>query len=292
MVGKKNVIGKISALLIFLIICGTSFDVKAQNTQVGEDITADRAPAMRVIKAPPEEEPVYAEKVYLHSFYEIDRVKQGSKKGYWQTWTSRIAYLNHNLQQPYIDFTEYKRFSEENYNLEAGTYFKLKNGYIHGGVGFGDFVETNFTYQWKGFLEVEYNLFSTLYMNVEGKYLQKNPDNVYVLTPGLVYYFGDHYITAVYGATFIESRGEGNFGTFKGSFMVTGHINVYGGTAIGEWLYDIYGLKASKEFGYIFFAGINVNIMKNSKLMLSGSWAHENPEFDSCGINVGLLGKF
>jgi YaiO family outer membrane protein len=293
MIRQKNRSIKIIAGALVLATIGSVFCAVAEITQV-EQRVAEQGPVL-FEKLPTEEKPEYKEKIYIHSFYEYNFVKQrGKGHGEWQVLTSRIAYLNNGVQQPYVDVNYYKRFADEELTLEAGSYFKFQDGYIHpyGGFGRMDNEGPPFMYNWKGGLEVEHKLFDTVYLNVEGTYLNKLPDDVYVLTPGLVYYFGDHYISADYGLTLIVTRGWGQFGTVRGNFVITKHITFFGGGAVGEWLYDIFGLPPQKEKGYLFFTGLNVNVTDNIMLRVSVSWAHEDPQFEKTGINSGLAIKF
>ena len=66
----------------------------------------------------------------------------------------------------------------------------------------------------------EHNIINTLFLNVNGRYLNYESGNVYILSPGLVYYFDNHYISAKYGISFVEDRDTAQFGILKGNFSL------------------------------------------------------------------------
>jgi hypothetical protein len=103
---------------------------------------------------------------------------------------------------------------------------------------------------------------------------------------------GDNYIRADYGISHIVSRGTGQFGTFKGSFAINKRLRWDVGTSIGEWLYDIYGLSAGKERGYILYTMFNFEISKNMRLSTGYSYGTEKPNFIKRSINASLSVNF
>jgi YaiO family outer membrane protein len=233
------------------------------------------------------------QKIYAHSFYEYSWVKQSSRKGNWRMQTNRVAFLNNNLQQPYIDYTIYERLGTWDKTLDLGSYFKLTNGYFHTGVGFAtDHVD--FIYKFKAFAELEQKLVKFLYLNLDTRYLEysANAGNVYIFSPSLVYYFGNNYLSGGYGIAFTESRGAAQYGVFKGNFALNERTNFYVGTALGERLFDIQILKASQQFGAIFFAGFDIKLTKNISFRLGGSYSKEHPAFIKRSIDFGAKIKF
>lgn len=230
------------------------------------------------------------EKVYFHSDFEYSWISQGARKGFWRIQSDRIAYLNNNLQQPYAEFTLYDRFGESDYTLDLGSYLKIQNGYLHAAAGFGSDVD--FIYKYKAYLETEQKLVGNLSVNVNGRYLRYVNQDVGIFSPGLVYYFGDNYVSASYGISVTEARGAANFGMARGSFALNKYLNFWAGSAFGERLYDILTIKASDQFGYIFFGGTDINVRKNIKLTVGGSYSKEDPSFIKRSIYCGASVKF
>ena len=270
---------KIAWLLLLAMTCLCS-------TAAGEQVEIEKQARKRepVIKEEAKE------KIYLHSDYEYSWISQGSRRGFWRIQSDRIAYLNNNLQAPYAEFTLYDRFGEDDYTLDLGSYLKLKSGYLQGAVGFGSDVD--FIYKFKAYLEAEQKLFGNLSVNVNGRYLHYIPQDVSIFSPGLVYYFGDNYVNASYGLSLTEGRGLAHFGMARGNFALNKYLNLWLGSAVGERLYDIYTIKASDQFGYILFAGTDVNVHKNVRLTLGGSYSKEDPTFIKRSIYCGASVKF
>ena len=75
-----------------------------------------------------------------------------------------------------------------------------------------------------------------MYGNLQTKYLHKKENDVYVIEPGMVYYWGNNYLYASPGLTIIESRGEGFFATVRSNIFLTQRLSVYNGLVVGEWL--------------------------------------------------------
>lgn len=267
-------------LLLFLLImlsCACAF---AAEVEIEREIR----------KGIPRFEKADEEKVSLSSEYEYSWVKQGARKGNWRILTNRIAYLNNNLQAFYIEPTVYERLGVRDTGIDFGSYFKLKDGYLHAGAGFGaDHV--NFIYRSKAFLELEQKLVKQVYLNLDSKFLNYAAGDVYLFSPGLVYYFGDNYLLAGYGISFTEGRGSAQFGKLKGNFALNSKIHLWSGVALGQRLFDIETIKADEQYGYILFAGLDFIITKNIVFRLGGSYSKERPSFIKRSIDFGLTIK-
>lgn len=234
------------------------------------------------------------QKFYFHSLYEYSWIKQGSRKGDWRQFSNRVAYLKDNLQVLYVDSIQYERLGIKDNTIDFGSYQKTPGGYAHLGFGFGS-DETDFTYKFKSLVEIEQRLAGNLSINLDGRFLHYDSDssgNVYLFSPSLIQYFGNNYISAGYGVSYTESRDSAHFGTLKGAFALNEKINLWGGTAVGERLFDIDVLKADQQFGYVFFAGIDVSLTKNFALRLGGSYSKEQPSFIKRSIDFGARLKF
>jgi len=219
----------------------------------------------------------------ISSYEEYSWVQVGSRKGYWNLLVNHIAYLNQNIPAAYFDFTIHDRLKEIDYTFDAGTYLKFKNGYFHSEAGFGEDVD--YIYKFKALAEIEHKLIGNLNANIDTRYRHYDTGAVYILSPGLVYYFGNNYISADYGISFTEKRDTAQFGTLRTFFSPTDYLQLWGGVSLGERLYDIIPRKSEKQKGYIFFAGTDLIISKHIKFSAGFSYAEEEPSFIKRSIN-------
>jgi len=239
------------------------------------------------------------DKVYAHSFYEYSWVKQGTRKGNWQIWQNRVAYLEENVPALYVDFTKYRRLGVNDYTIDIGSYKKVNKGYIHGGVGYGGpGAEQDFIYRFKAFLEAEQRIIGYLNLNLNAQYRHypkkeaETDGDVFILSPGLVYYFGNHYVSANYGISLNTERGSASFGIVKSYFVLNEHIGLYSGIAVGQRLYDIFPIAAAKQGGYILYSGLDVGVYKHLKLRIGGSYSEEGKRFIKRSLDCGGVVKF
>jgi YaiO family outer membrane protein len=247
-------------------------------------------------KEPPRfaEEKTEAEKVYAHSLYEYSWIKQGPRKGSWRTFSNRVAYLKDNLQVLYLDSTGYARFGVRDYTLEAGSYLKLQNGYLHGEFGF-DSDHIDYMYKAKGLVELEQRVVNNWFVNLDARYLHYTSDvsgDVYIFSPALIYYFGNNYLTVGYGISDTQYRDSAQFGKIKGSFALNDRVNLWLGAALGNRLFDINLLKSNKQYGSIFFGGADIAVTKNIAIRIGGSYSKERPSFIKRSIDFGAKIKF
>jgi YaiO family outer membrane protein len=264
------------------------------STASGEQMAVEQ----EVMKEEPRFTTEGKEKVYVHSYLEYGWVKQGSRKGNWQTWQTRLAYLEDNIPAIYADITKHRRMGVDDYTIDIGSYKKVNKGYIHGGVGYGGpGGDQDFIYRFKAFLEVEQQIVGNLNLNLDAKYMHypKTEDttgDVFLLSPGLVYYFGNHYISADYGISLNTERGSASFGIVKSYFVINKYIGIYSGIAFGQRLYDIFPVAAAKQSGYILYSGIDVGGYKHIKLRIGGSYSQEGKRFIKRSIDCGGVIRF
>jgi len=257
------------------------------------------AEQLEVSKLAEKKEPVQyneeaADKVYAHSLYEYSWVKQGSRKGNWRIFSNRLAYLKDNLQAVYLDSTSYGRFGVNDYTLELGSYQKLQNGYIHEEIGVAT-SHVDYIYKAKGLLEIEQKIADNWFINLDTRYLHHtshDSGDVRIVSPSLIHYFGNSYISVGYGISFTQHRDSAQFGVVKGNFAINDRVNLWLGTALGERLFDIDLLKASKQYGSIFFCGLDIVITKNITFRIDGSYSKERPSFIKRSIDFGTKIKF
>lgn len=253
-----------------------------------------QAEQVEIEKETRKKEPIISEiekeKIYLHSDYEYSWIKQGARKGNWRLHTYRIAYLKNNLQAPYLDLSVYEHFGITDYTFDIGSYFKLQDGYLNGELGAGSDID--YIYKFKGLIGLERKLVDNLCFNLNGKYLHYKPQDVYIVSPGLTYYFGDNYVSAGYGASITKGRGSAHFGAIRGGIVINKYLSAWLGTTVGERLYDIFSLNASEQFGHILFLGVDINVRKNIRLSIGGSYSKEQPSFIKRSIYLGASTKF
>lgn len=243
-------------------------------------------PPISVIK----EEITPKDQWYFDCFYEPSLIVQGTRTGHWDELTNTFGYTHRNIQG-YFSISEYDRLGNNDYNANFGSYITMKNSYIRLESGFG--WNVNYTYNFQTIAEYAHKIIKDVYWQVGYNYrmyqISGDSHNIY---PGLIYYFGDHYISGNYGTTWIEGRGNGNFGIVKGSFLITEFLRLYGGSAFGEWLYDIAGLRARSETGYIVFTGVNIKVYKGINARVGCSYGTEEPKFIKRSLDFGLTVKF
>ncbi|NQU95795.1 MAG: YaiO family outer membrane beta-barrel protein [Candidatus Omnitrophica bacterium] len=272
---------KISLIALFLTLAFCTFTLAQYAEIATEEILS-------------KEEPIFEKKakdeIEISSFGEYSWVKQGSRKGNWNISINRIAYLVHNMPVAYADFTVRTRFLETDYNFDFGSYYKIEKGYVHGEVGFG--ADVDYTYRLKALAEIEYKLIGTLFVNVDGTFLNYETANVFVTSPGLVYYFGNHYIAADYGMSLSEGRDPAYFGMVRGHLGLNKYLGLWFSGAAGERLYDIFELNSSKQAGYILSSGIEVTVFEDIKLRVGLSYSKEKPAFIKRSINFKGSIKF
>jgi hypothetical protein len=106
-------------------------------------------------------------------------------------------------------------------------------------------------YQWQAITEYGHKLYENLFGQMSYTYRAYRGDDTHLAAPGLIYYLGDSYMSASYGASYMENHDTANVGVFKGDFAITKFLHWNCGMAVGGRLYDINGLDAADEFGYI-----------------------------------------
>lgn len=226
---------------------------------------------------------------YVNSFYERSNVVQGNRLGHWDELNNRIGYSKGDIKG-YVNISKLERFNQRDYTANFGTSFKLRDYYIYEEAGFG--WDVDFIYKMQNILEVSHKLHNNLFWQFGYNYRAYIVNDIHLMYPGLIYYFGDNYVGLDYGLSVINSRGLAQYGVLKGDFAITKFLHWSLGTAIGERLYDIYGYDAGKEYGYIIFTGANFNFSKDANFRVGYSYGSENPKFIKRSLNLSLAFKF
>ena len=247
---------------------------------------------LRTVALPPsriEEKPEAKGEVSWDSYYEPSKVVQGSRPGRWREITNRMAYKYQNIQV-YATVSQWNRFSVNNYTAHFGTYLNFPNSYAHAELGWG--WDVTYMYKIQTIIEYGHRIKNGLYWQVGYNFRDYAENNTYMLYPGLIYYFGDNYISVDYGSTLTESRGIAQFGTVKGNFALTKRLSLLLGAAVGERLYDIYELPARDQSGYIIFTGLNFKVCPWAIARIGYSYGTEKPDFIKRSINTSFSLKF
>ncbi|MFA5038671.1 MAG: YaiO family outer membrane beta-barrel protein [Candidatus Omnitrophota bacterium] len=242
-----------------------------------------------------QETPVFAapaeEKVFVSSFYEYSWIKQGGRHIQWKTSRNRIAWLKDGLHLPYLEVTRYERAGTVDYTFNLGGMLRLDaDSLLRAEIGFGDDVD--FVYRREYSAGYERRWLKNLFWSFDIKYLDYPENDVAIGSPGLIWYFDNHYISASYNVSSTESRGVAQWGIFKGNFYLHKRLDIWMGAAIGERLYDIFLLDASEQYGYILFAGLTFKVRENIDLRFGGSYSMEKPSFINRGVNTQLTVRF
>jgi len=230
-------------------------------------------------------------RLFFNAFYEYGWVHQGFKKGNWQQSTGRLAYSIDDMLTPYFAFNTYERFTKKDYAIDVGydlTFGKEAWGNAELSVG----ADVDYLYRYRINIDYGHRLYKNLYWEIDSKYFNYKGNDVGITSPTLYYYFGNHYVSASYGLSLTHTRGAAQWGIFKGNYALTDNMNLWGGMATGQRLYDIYEIDASKQYGYIFFTGFTYKLVKQLNFNVGYSYSKERPNFQKHGINFGLNLKY
>ena len=271
---------------IILLLAASPTNLFAAEQADTERMLRHVTPPISVIK----EEVQKKDQWYFDSYYSPSLVLEGTRTGRWDEQTNTFGYTHQNIQG-YFSTTAYDRLGTNDYTADFGSYITLKDSYVHFETGFG--WDVDYIYDFQVIAEYGHKLIKDLFWQVGYNYrTYRLSDDTHNFYPGLIYYFGDHYISANYGVGWIEARDTANFGVVKGSFLITDFLRYYCGIAFGERLYDIFGLPAHKETGYIGFMGINLTVYKGISARVGCSYGTETPKFIKRSLDFGLNVKF
>jgi len=273
-------------ILIFFIsiVIRPSFIYASGESQT-EQMLRTVAPSPRLI----EERPEAKGEVSLDSYYDLGRVVQGSRPGRWREITNRIGYKYRNILG-YATISQWQRFSVNNYTAHFGSYLNFPNSYAHVEAGWG--WDVTYMYRFQSIVEYGHRIKNGLYWQAGYNFRHYAINDTYMVYPGLIYYFGDNYVSADYGMTLTESRGIAQFGTVKGNFALGKRFSLLLGLAAGRRLYDIFELPAYDQFGYIIFTGLNFKVCPWATARIGYSYGTENPDFIKRSINTSISFRF
>ena len=226
-------------------------------------------------------------RTYVTPSYEYSRIHLGQKFIEWNVSDVQVARPLRGMM-PYLDVANYDRGRADDQALTAGAYFTPGTNILQVEAGAGLGVE--FIYQFQATAEYQYRLRPNLYGKVRARYLNyAGPGDVWIGSPaGLIYYFGDHYVTADYDISVTEGRGTAQWGSLKADFTINPRWGCYTGAAAGQRLFDMSDRPASDENGYILFAGGRWRMRQNAQLTAGCSYSQEQPNFVKRSIDVSL----
>lgn len=225
----------------------------------------------------PAPQPVEKDKITAYSYYEPSNVLTGTNTGRWTEATNGFAYQHKNLTG-YAAFSRFNRYDHIAQTANIGTYLNFKDQYAHLEIGFGWL--NDYMYNLQTISEYAHRLYKDLFWQIGYNYRGKTDGDSHIVYPGLIYYFGDSYMSADWGTVYMEGRSTGYYGSVKGNFAITKFLDLWSGAAFGEYLYDIYGYDANQENGYILFGGLTVKVYKDVfAIKVGGSYGEEAPKF-------------
>ncbi len=233
-----------------------------------------------------------AQKVFSASYDEMGWVKQGSRRGQWNLLSNQLYVAATDWLTPYLAVDVWNRFHRMDEVITGGSYVKFKDrSFLRVEMGWG-LGRLDYIYKWQTTLEYERRLYKGLSGNFAGRYLNYPLNDVWIQSPGLRYYFKDHYVGATFNVSETISRGPAYWATIKGHFALHKRVSLEAGTAIGERIYDIQDIRASEQFGYIIFSRVDFKICKNLSVQAGYAYSEERPSFTKQDLNFGASLKF
>ena len=268
------------------IVCfvASSLAWAEQATLPSQDLRRQMLPTLEVQEK--------AQRVFINSSDEMSWVKQGSRRGQWNLFSNQIYVAAADWLTPYVAVDVWNRFHRMDEVVTGGSYFKFQDkSFLRAEMGWG-LGRLDYIYKWQTTLEYEKPLYKGLSANIAGRYLNYPLNDVWIQSPGLRYYFKDHYVGAAFNVSETISRGPAYWATVKGHFALHKRASLEVGTAIGERIYDIQDLHASQQFGYILFSRVDFKISKNLSLQTGYAYSMERPSFVKQDLDFGVSLKF
>ncbi|MDD5679877.1 MAG: YaiO family outer membrane beta-barrel protein [Candidatus Omnitrophica bacterium] len=275
------------SIFIVILLCSTCANARAAGVgSTGRGIVEDQ-----IRERTPLDDTAKKEKIFFNAYYEYGWVQQGFRKGNWQLSTGRFAYSINDMMTPYLAFNTYERFTKKDYTIDTGYDFRFdKTTYGNAELSVG--ADVDYMYRYRTNLSYGHKLYKNLCWEINGRYMNYKGNDVGLASPALIYYFGNHYVSAAYGVSLTHTRGAAQWGVFKGTFALNDDLHLSGGMAHGQRLYDIYEIDASKQLGYIFFAGLDYNLVKNLNARIGYSYSKERPNWQKHSMDFSLNLKF
>lgn len=245
-----------------------------------------------VIEKQIKERPEPFQNFYFASYYEYGSVTLGERRGLWRTFTNDLGYKLNNFLTTYLEGVALNRFSEKDYTLAAGGYWKfgtVANARLEAGWG----LNKSYVYKWQIGGEYEQKIINRWFGAIGYRYLDYDSWKVSLLSPRLTYYyFGDNFLSVQYNLAHTGGRGAAQSAVLKTNFALNDNIHLWIGTAMGERLYDIYQLSVAEQKGYIIFTGLDFKISGRLHVKVGSSYSKERPNFVNRSFDSGFVVKF
>jgi len=255
------------------------------------NVFAEQVVVEREVRALPQSEREPLKKFGVDTFYEYSWIKQAGRHILWKTGLMHLSYNMDGLS-PYVEVLSYDRDHLKDETIELGAYGKWKDGVVHAALGYGT-QDADFVYKFQAALGYEHRLIKNLTWKVDYRFVDYKVNDANIISPGLVYYFGNSYGVLEYGSSLIEKRGLAQWGALKANFYLNRLLDFSLGTAVGERLYDIADtLSAGEEYGYIFFCGLRFKMGDDKSFRIGYSYAKEKPSFLKRGVDLTFSLKF
>lgn len=272
-------------LIASLLALLTPSCIDAAEQADNEQLLRKMTPPLEIVREQVEKK----DEMYFDAFYDPSDVIQGSRTGYWDELITTFGYI-HRTVHSYVSVSQLERFDNKDYTANIGAYLSLKDSYAHIEAGFG--WDVDYIYKFQSIAEYGHKLYKTLFGQIGYIYRAYGTDDTHLVCPGLIYYFGDSYLSVNYGVSFMEAHDTAHLGTVKGDFAITDFLHWSCGVAFGERLYDINGFDARAEQGYILFTGCTITLYKGISFRAGYSYGAEKPKFIKRGINFALSARF
>jgi len=229
------------------------------------------------------------DKIFGFVFYETSDVTIGRNRGEWSEKTGSAGYIHKGISI-YAAYSQLERLHDIDNTYNLGSYFKIKDFYLHEEIGFG--TDISYIYKFQNIAEISHKLYKSLFWQLGYTYRNYLTNDSHLVSPGLTYYIGDSYITAMYGFSHIVTRGTTGLITLKGAWVINDRLQWNAGATYGGWLYDIYGLDDSDEMGYILSTGVKVRVYKDFNIGAGYSYGTEEPRFFIHSVDIFASVKF
>lgn len=278
---------KIFFLLVFGLFCFARFS--SADVIVRKDLSLEPFEIENLRKR--ERQEAIEKDFFFSSSYDYGDVKISGREEKWTVARVRVAYLRDGMQRPYFEASRYSRRSEEDYTYDIGGYFKIDRAVLNLEMGAGQNVD--YVYRFKLLGELTHPFRGNLYFKEKYKFLRNKNNNIHILSPGMIYYFGNHYILAYYNLSLTEDKGSGHWVNSKLNFNFFEKLDVWIGGALGERLYDVLeDAKAKEQEGFIVFSGVKLKIVEDTSIYVNFLFGEEDPKFIHRSIEGGLIIRF
>jgi YaiO family outer membrane protein len=232
-----------------------------------------------------------ARKWRLDPSFEYSWIRQDGRKIRWKMFSQRLTYVSQKDVMLFVEARQYERAGLKDHVTDIGLDARFEDSYAHAELGFGG-ADSDYVYEFKSVLEYAHRARGTLFLKMGQEFFRYSLNNVAVFSPGLVYYFGDNYVLWDYAISATTHRDPAQWTTLKGRWRCVQALDVWGGVAMGERLYDIQSCESSRQYSTVFFGGLTWHVTDDVSVRLGGSYAQEKPSFIERGLEVGVSIRF